>query len=274
MTKLIMIQKTAIALFAIVSLSINVATAQTMRGDFNMDGNVNVSDAVSMINCLLYDRLEAIDPATTDTITVNGVSFVMVRVMGGTYSREMYVCHNVPGYSIGQTEVTKDLWKAVTGRDDPTTALYGNYPISGVSWQECQEFVATLNALTGLSFSLPTEDEWEYAACGGRNTLAYNYSGSNDIGTVAWYRDGTQYNSYGQAVATKAPNELGLYDMSGNKAEMCLDYRGVSTNYICAVRGGSCNSTADQCKVTARQSMNTDAKDYDVGLRLVLHTTK
>lgn len=274
MTKHNIILKTAFALFALVSVTIQVASAQTMRGDFNMDGNVNVSDAVSMINCLLYDRLEAIDPATTDTIAVNGVSFVMVRVMGGTYSREMYVCHSVPGYSIGQTEVTKDLWQAVTGRDDPTTALYGNYPVSGVSWQECQEFVATLNALTGLSFSLPTEDEWEYAACGGRNTMAYNYSGSNDVGSVAWYRDGTQYYVFGQAVATKAPNELGLYDMSGNMAEMCLDYRGINNNLYCAIRGGSYNSTADQCKVTARQLMSTDAKDNYVGLRLVLHTTE
>lgn len=274
MTKHNMIHKTAVALFAMASIVAQVATGQTMRGDFTMDGQVNASDAIAMINSQLNGRIETMDPAPKDTITVNGVSFVMVRVMGGTYSREMYVCHTVPTFSIGQTEVTRALWLAVMGGGNPSTDLYANYPITHKSWQECQEFVATLNSLTGLSFSLPTEDEWEYAACGGRNTLAYTYSGSNTIGDVAWYYDGSQHGPYGHIVATKAPNELGLYDMSGNIAEMCLDYRGVSFGQICAIRGGYYASTANDCKVTARRSQLLDTQDPFVGLRLVLHSNR
>lgn len=266
--------KSAVALFAMALLTIQVTTSQTMRGDFTMDGSVNITDAIGLCNYLLNDKMPAYDPAKTDTISVNGVSFVMVRVKGGTYSRELYVCHTLPDYSIGQTEVTRELWDAVTGQNNTPTSLYGNYPVSSVSWEECQEFVTTLNALTGLSFSLPTEDEWEYAACGGRNTMAYTYSGSNNIDEVAWYRDGSQHDMFGHPVAMKVPNELGLYDMSGNKAEMCLDYRGIVPGILCAVRGGGCISAANECKVTARPSMNTDAKSFDVGLRLVLHTTE
>ena len=164
---------------------------------------------------------------------VNGVSFEMVRVEGGTFhmgatseqkdeawDREKPV-HSVTlsSYYIGKTEVTQALWQAVMG-SNPSNFKGSNLPVECVCWNDCQEFIQKLNSLTGRNFRLPTEAEWEFACRGGNNSRGYKYSGSNNLGSVAWYDD----NSGGQThpVATKAPNELGIYDMSGNVWEWCL----------------------------------------------------
>ena len=159
--------------------------------------------------------------------TVNGVSFEMVRVEGGTFrmgatseqeaddwDREKPV-HSVTlsSYYIGKTEVTQALWKAVMG-SNPSYFKSDNQPVENVSWNDCHEFIRKLNALTGQNFRLPTEAEWEFACRGGNNSRGYKYSGSNNLGSVAWY-DGNSGNKT-HPVGTKAPNELGIYDMSGN----------------------------------------------------------
>lgn len=171
-------------------------------------------------------------------ITVRGVSFQMVFVNGGTfmmgagseqgndyYNNEKPV-HQVTlsNYYIGQYEVTRSLWYAVMYPEiddirDP------NYPRGLVSWDECQIFISTLNRLTGLKFALPTEAQWEYAAKGGERSGGYKYSGSNNPDDVAVYFGYTR--KYGiSLVGSKLPNELGLYDMSGNVAEWCSDWYG------------------------------------------------
>lgn len=172
----------------------------------------------------------------TETITVNGVSFKMIAVKGGTFTMgctsEQSDCdgdespaHKVTlsDYCMGETEVTQALWKAVMGRN-PSKWTGDNLPVENVSWNDVQKFIRKLNQKTGRNFRLPTEAEWEYAARGGSQSRGYQYSGSNTLDNVAWY-DGNS-GSQTHPVKTKQPNELGLYDMSGNVWEWCADWWG------------------------------------------------
>ena len=226
------------------------------------------------------------------TLTVNGIKYNMVWVDGGTFrmgatseqgseiSDEKPV-HSVTlsGYYIGKTEVTQVLWEAVMGSNP--SRFKGDYlPVESVSWDDCQEFIRKLNALTGQNFRLPTEAEWEFACRGGNNSRGYKYSGSNYIDNVAWY-DG---NSGGKThpVATKSPNELGIYDMSGNVWEWCADWygdysSGAQTNPkgpydgSCRVcRGGSWFISAGLCRSSYRSYNYPTYPLNALGLRLAL----
>ena len=227
------------------------------------------------------------------TFEANGVTFEMVRVEGGTFTMgataeqggDVYAdempAHEVTlsSYCIGKTEVTQALWQAVMGVN-PSGFKGANLPVEQVSWNDCQEFIAKLNALTGKAFRLPTEAEWEYAARGGNKSKGYKYSGSNTINDVAWYKDNSK--SLIQAVATKAPNELGIYDMSGNVEEWCSDRFGKyssdsqsnpigpdSGSYrVC--RGGCYGDAAQYCRVSYRDLYNPASNSYHLGLRLCL----
>ena len=127
-------------------------------------------------------------------------------------------------FSIGKYEVTQELWQAVMGSNPSMFKGDLKRPVERVSWDDCQEFIHKLNELTGEKFRLPTEAEWEYAARGGQKSRGYLYSGSNDIKSVAWY-DGNSGDTT-HPVGQKQPNELGLYDMSGNVWEWCQDRYG------------------------------------------------
>ncbi|MDY4891115.1 MAG: SUMF1/EgtB/PvdO family nonheme iron enzyme, partial [Prevotella sp.] len=227
------------------------------------------------------------------TFTVKGVTFTMVAVEGGTFmmgatseqvsdadSDEKPV-HQVTlsSYYIGQTEVTQALWEAVMGKN-PSWVKGDNKPVEQVSWNDCQDFVRKLSNLTCKRFRLPTEAEWEYACRGGKKSRGYKYSGSNTIRDVAWYignsSDGTH------PVATKSPNELGIYDMSGNVWEWCQDWKGsyssaAQTNPTGASsgsgrvnRGGSWFSSAKYCRSSYRSNHTPGGRDYYLGLRLAL----
>lgn len=229
------------------------------------------------------------------TYTVNGVSFDMVSVVGGTFTmgatpeqgseaeRNEKPVHQVTlsDYMIAQTEVTQKLWRAVMG-SNPSYFKDNNLPVEQVSWEDCQEFIKKLNSLTGLNFRLPTEAEWEYAARGGNKSKGYKYSGSNDIDSVAWYWENT---SSTRAVATKSPNELGIYDMSGNVLEWCSDWYGdyhsgsqtdpkgpSSPSYgrYRVIRGGSWDDDARGCRVSYRGDDIPWFGSDDLGLRLAL----
>jgi len=221
--------------------------------------------------------------------TVNGVSFKMVAVNGGTFrmgsangdSDERPV-HDVTlsDYYIGETEVTQELWQAVMGSNPSRFTGNSQRPVETVSWNDCQAFVRKLNELTGGNFRLPTEAEWEYAARGGQKSRGYKYSGSDNIGEVAWYRDNS--NSTTHAVKTKSPNELGIYDMSGNVWEWCQDWYG---DYSSAAqtnpdgpnsgrnrvfRGGCRDAIARYCRSSDRLNYYPDFEDNVLGLRLAL----
>ena len=226
-------------------------------------------------------------------ITVNGVTFNMVYVEGGTFmmgatseqgsdaEKDEKPAHSVTlsSYYIGQTEVTQALWEEVMGRN-PSSFKGDTNPVECVSWDDCQTFIQKLNKRTGKTFRLPTEAEWEYAARGGKKSRGYKYSGGNDIATVAWY--GSNSGRKTHAVGTKAPNELGIYDMSGNVWERCSDWEdyysssaqtnptGAESGYGRVIRGGNWGSDARYCRSSSRDSITPSVSRNCLGLRLVL----
>ncbi len=220
------------------------------------------------------------------TFTANGVSFVMVPVKGGTFrmgSNDVYdnekPVHSVTlsDYMIGETEVTQALWKAVMG-SNPSYHKGDNLPVENVSWNQCQKFISKLNSITHQRFRLPTEAEWEYAARGGSKSRGYKYSGSDNLGSVAWYGDNSGNETH--PVKTKASNELGLYDMSGNVWEWCEDWydsypSGSQTNpsgppsgSSRVDRGGSYGSGATSCRASFRSDCGPSYSYRRLGLRL------
>ena len=226
-------------------------------------------------------------------LRVNNVEYKMIPVAGGTFTMgatseqgsdtwdDEKPTHQVKlsSYYIGETEVTQALWQAVMG-SNPSYYEGSNLPVENVSWNDCQEFITKLNAMTGQKFRLPTEAEWEFAARGGNNSKGYKYSGSNNIDDVAWYYGNSGSNTH--AVKTKQPNELGIYDMSGNVWEWCSDWygdyssnartnpTGPSTGSFRVYRGGSWSDHARSCRVSTRGSDSPDYRDCDLGLRLAL----
>ena len=209
-------------------------------------------------------------PIEDEIITVNDVNFKMIRVEGGTFqmgstsgeSDEKPVHEvTVSSFLIGETEVTQELWEAVMG-SNPSYLKGSKRPVEQVSWDDCQTFITKLNELTGKTFRLPTEAEWEYAARGGNKSKGYTYSGSNTIDDVAWYYGNSGNTTHD--VATKSPNELGIYDMSGNVYEWCQDWMssyesssqtnptGPSSGSGRVYRGGSWYGSARDCRVSYR----------------------
>ena len=185
------------------------------------------------------------------------------------------------GYRIGKYEVTQREWLAVMG-SNPSRFKGDNLPVEKVSWNDCQAFVQKLNNMTGLSFRLPTEAEWEFAARGGNRSIGYKYSGGDNIGSVAWYNGNSGSTTH--PVGQKQGNELGLYDMSGNVLELCSDWedndyysyspsinpKGPSSGSYRACRGGDWSIDAGHCRVSSRSRIAPwDASGF-LGFRLAL----
>ena len=217
----------------------------------------------------------------------------MVRVEGGTFTMgatseqgsdadsDEKPTHQVTlsSFSIGKYEVTQEEWQAVMG-DNPSNFKGAKHPVEEVSWNDCQEFIRKLNAITGKHFRLPTEAEWEYAARGGNRCIGYKYSGSDNLDRVAWYdsNSGNTTHDIGQ----KSPNEIGLFDMSGNVREWCADWYGSyksnsqsnpggpSSGSYRVFRGGSWFNVARRCRVSDRHDLTPGDSDFNLGLRLAL----
>ena len=262
-----------------------------------------------------HDDINIVDTEDNPVIpiVINGVTYGnMIRVPGGTfqmgatseqgsdaYDNEKPV-HQVTlsDFYIGETEVTQGLWKAVMG-DNPSATDRGigdNYPVNMVSWKDIvNDFLPKLNQLTGKTFRLPTEAEWEYAARGGKSG-GTKYSGSNNVNDVTWYRDNADKKTH--PVKTKNANSLGLYDMSGNVWEWCQDLYGdyssvsvinpqgsalssirtaVEWKYSGAsrvLRGGSWDNNTDYCRVSYRDDGAPNCCSNRGGFRLLLSSQK
>lgn len=227
-------------------------------------------------------------------ITVNGVSLDMIEVRGGTFNmgatyeqgddasdfEEPVHQVTLSSYYIGKYEVTQELWRTIMG-DNPSKHVNNKKPVEHVSWNDCQNFISKLNSLTGKRFRLPSEAEWEFAARGGGKSKGYKYSGSNSLDNVAWFDNNSGATTH--EVGTKSPNELGIYDMSGNVWEWCQDRlsKYSSSSQINPIvtkaenrhifRGGGCYNEARFCRSSNRTvPLREVTKFQNLGLRLVL----
>ncbi|MBP5628526.1 MAG: SUMF1/EgtB/PvdO family nonheme iron enzyme [Bacteroidaceae bacterium] len=238
----------------------------TANGYKDLEKTINVTaDKTNTFNFL--QKLE-------DVFSVNGVTFKMIEVEGGYLKEDIAV----KSFCIGQTEVTQALWKAVMDTN-PSKFTGDNLPVHSVSWNDCIKFIYMLNRITGRKFRFPTETEWEYAARGGKKTHGYKCSGSNYPDSVCWVSWNSSHKP--QPVATKYPNELGIYDMSGNVWEWCLNWYDKGYNidfqiskYIASRRGGAYNNTGpvalDEGQPFGSSGCDVDIKVPDLGLRLAM----
>ena len=241
-----------------------------------------------------------------EMVFVQGGTFTMgaTEEQGSDYDSDELPIHRVTlsDFYIGKYEVTQLLWEYVMKYSGPcadgstmsadasdvwlgddSSSEYGvgnDYTAYYVSWKDIVNiFIPRLNKITGKIFRLPTEAEWEYAARGGNKSKGYKYSGSNTIDDVAWYDDNSSTMTH--PVGTKAPNELGLYDMSGNVWEWCSDWfgeyssssqsnpTGPTSGSRRVYRGGSWGSIADGCRVSYRNRRTPDLRYNSLGFRLV-----
>lgn len=217
-----------------------------------------------------------------DSMTfVQGGSFMMGDDKGDTDESPAHKVI-VSDFYIGKYEVTQEQWEAVMG-NNPSYFKGVRHPVDFVSWRDCQAFVERLSGLTGRRFRLPTEAEWEYAARGGRQGKGFVYAGSDDLDEVGWYAENSRNSP--QPVGMKQPNELGLYDMSGNVWEWCQDgyderYYGRSEGMLNprgavettrrVLRGGMAGVNAAMCRVTHRSMDEMQNPALISGLRVVM----
>ena len=225
------------------------------------------------------DEKISVGDAVFDMVAVKGGEFWM----GATDIQKQYAEDDerpltrtiIEDFEISRTEVTVAQWLAVMG-----SLPYGNYteypnkPVVNVSWYAAQEFVLRLRDLSGRKFRLPYESEWEYAAKGGRRSQDYRYSGSNQVVAVAVHQTGGSDRKV-HDVASLSPNELGLYDMSGNAWEWCQDSYSLYGYWpedigIKVLRGGSAASTWEACRVSNRSAMPAVNVKSSFGFRLAI----
>jgi formylglycine-generating enzyme required for sulfatase activity len=275
------------------------ANAQSQMLKVYENGSVVYQGVVSSVDSVIFTDL----PTVVEDLPWEPE---MVTVQGGTTSLNGTTV-TISTFSIGKYEITQKTWEYVMGysgttegggtlsattiyRGSSPSSTYGkgeNYPVYYVSYEDIVDtFLTRLNAITGKIYRLPTEAEWEYAAKGGQQTHNYRYSGSNSVNNVAWYA-GNSYaegtSAYGtHVVGTKDPNELGIYDMSGNVLEWCSDWSGspypsgtdnptgASTGSYRVIRGGYWYNAASYCTVSFRTYNTPSYRSYTFGFRVVL----
>lgn len=240
-----------------------------------------------------YDFIENATELNMKMVWVEGGEFLM----GGTSEQGSDVYDNeknirrvkLSPYYIGECEITQEQWikvmgtsiqqQAVKAEDSSYRGIGPDYPMYYVSWEEAQAFCQELSRMTGRTYRLPTEAQWEYAARGGKNADGTKYSGSWSIDAVAWYADNSGSNTH--PVKSKRANGLGLYDMSGNVWEWCSDWygnynvndtnnpTGPSSGMFRLLRGGSLINNARSCRVSYRYYESPGRRSNRFGFRVV-----
>ena len=252
---------------ALIDLLLSGGAIDNPAADVNGDSNVSISDVTALIDQVLSGTggggSTASGPARREFV-INNYHFNMIKVDGGTFmmglegDAQATPVHQVTlsDYHIGETEVTQALWTMVMGSNPSNHQGDGGLPVENMSWYDCQEFVAKLNAMYEERFSLPTEAQWEFAARGGNKSQGYVYSGSNSLGAVAWYSGNSDGSTH--LVATLAANELGLYDMSGNVFEWCMDNWGAYTSVAQVDPQGPLTGEGKVCRSSAYNRANNN----------------
>lgn len=212
-----------------------------------------------------------------ETLFVNGIPYKMLPIKGGEFymgieGDEEAQKHKVTlsDYMIGETEIPQSIWEAIMG-SNPSRHVGPNYPVEQISWNDCQLFIARLNKLSGQTFRLPTEAEWEYAARGKEETIA-------SLADYAWYEVNSGHTTH--AIGMKKPNDWGLKDVFGNVWEWCSDKHAVysksdvkdptgpETGDMNVFRGGGCGSEEKTCTPTFRGACMPEESADALGIRL------
>jgi len=198
-------------------------------------GSISISSGTSSHSIIIKQ-----EGARFINISAGASSFMMIRVEGDTFRLgDDDLFGSTPAFDVSlssfyicETEITNSVWNSIMGRlpyDDieeyagHTEHLHPDYPVSAVTWNDIvNDFLPALKTATGITFRLPTEAEWEFAATGGKPSNTFDYAGSNDLDKVGWYSFNSGNSKH--PVRKKLPNELGLYDMSGNVSEWCSDW--------------------------------------------------
>ena len=259
-------------------------TAKPNRGNNSQSSTNRSTPSSASTGMSQAQRDRVLSELEANMVWVEGGTFTMGATpeQGSDAESDEKPAHQVTlsGFYICKYEVTQELWQAVMGSNPSYFKGNLSRPVEEVSWDDCQIFISKLNSLTGKRYRLPTEAEWEYAARGGNRSRGYKYSGSDNLGSVTWYTDNSGSTTH--PVGQKSPNELGLYDMSGNVWEWCYDWygsysSGSQTNPTGSssvsrrvIRGGSWNRIARHCRVSLRSNYTPSIRDVILGLRLAL----
>lgn len=244
-------------------------------------GTVEKILTISQQGCQWYESFEM--------VTVDGGSFYIGAQKDNSsslnYDNDAYQIEapvhkvTIDDFSIGMFEVTQAQWVAAMGTN-PSLHQGNKFPVDNVSWEQVQEFITLLNQASGLTYRLPTEAEWEFAAKGGIKSEGNKFSGYSVLGACGWYYSNSE--SATHEVGTKYPNELGIFDMSGNVREWCNDWfetyssssatnpQGPSYGNMKINRGGSWTTPATNCRNSYRHMDVPTEKAHDLGFRLVL----
>ena len=253
---------------------INVLVAQDAAGKKKKKKSKKAEIELPSVSQELLDSLAA------NFVWVTGGKFMMGDYAGEADEKPAYEVV-VDGFAISKYPVTQRQWTAIMGSSPSEFKGCDQCPIDMVSWDDAQHFIETLNELTGKKYALPTEAEWEYAAKGGLKSQGLRYSGADNIEAVGWYTGNSGRHPH--PVGEKTPNELGLYDMTGNVWEWCRDWynknyyelresnnpTGPASGAARVRRGGSWFTQEVSCRTSSRNSVKQDYKDDSGGFRLV-----
>ena len=223
------------------------------------------------------NKIPAINAFLENFVLIEAGEFIM-----GDAEIKYAIQHKVSlnSFYLQVTTVTQEFWELIMGNNPSHDKINRENPVTDISWYDCQEFIKKLNAYTGKKYRLPTEAEWEYAARGANLSKGYIYAGSDNIDEVAWYIGNSDFKIH--PVCKKKPNELGLYDMSGNVYEWCLDWfdkykikiknnpSGPAEGETKVLRGGCWYYNAMLSQIARRSYLSPDDKGFDIGLRLLL----